>query len=77
MIEPPFGPGDKVTVRFPHSVMPGVVVFMCVDKDGKPMRLGQNFRYRVDVAPEGKPCVGAFALSGNMTLIERFDTEGL
>lgn len=71
MENPKFDAGDKVIVQFPHSRMPGVIVGQ-ETSGSKPVTVGGQYRYRVDVAPDGKPCVGAFALESQITLVEKF-----
>lgn len=67
-----FDAGDKVLVTIIGGrVVPGVVVAH-ETSGGKPLIVGGAYRYRVDVAPEGKPCCGVHVLEPQLQLVERF-----
>lgn len=67
-----FGPGDKVIVSIIGGRrVPGVVVAQEM-AGAKPMIAGGAYRYRVDIAPEGKPCCGVHVLEPQLSLVERF-----
>lgn len=72
MENPKFDAGDKVIVQFPHSRMPGVIVEIKMN-GAKPVVVGGHYRYRIDVAPPGRPCVGAEAGEYQIELVQRFE----
>ena len=67
-----FDAGDKVIVTIIGGRrVSGVVVAQEMD-GAKPLVVGGAFRYRVDVAPEGKPCCGVHVLAPQLELVEAF-----